>query len=318
LLSSTRCKAPGLIEECKRFLTIPEKIFMFRQRWLTGTFLNKYLNARLCKALHGWRYKKRVHEYLAPPPKEKNLHRPNISEEVVLYQNRNDDDDKTKKRFIRDKAFLLDDIKEGDPRDMFYLAQTLSCLEEYEDSYDWYQKRGNTIEGFWEERFHSFLRSAEICLVRRHDIDMAIVNFFKAAMIDCRAEPLINLAKIYRNRQDFFLAYLFSSIATKLDFPHQNILFVSERDYSYERWQQHSVISYYVGRYSEGLKALDIAEKTGNEPEIHLKNRSMYKDKGNCTDVELFETEPPCEEIDKISSDFITIAHKALIGQEPV
>lgn len=308
---------PGLMKECERFMQMPEKIFMFRQRWLTGTFLNKYLNARLVKACHGWRYKKRVHEFLAPPPGETLLNRPNISEDVVLYQNRNDDDDKTKKRFVRDKAFLLEDVKEGDPRDMFYLAQTLSCLDEYEESYDWYQKRGDTVEGFWEERFHSYLRSGEIALGRRQDTDSAIINLFKAAMIDCRAEPLIALAKIYRSKQDFLTAYMFASIACKLNFPHGNILFVSERDYNYERWQQLSVIAFYVGRYKEGLKALDIAEKSGLEPDVHVKNRAIYQDSKDKKETEQFPFEEAPQDIKELSAEFIVTAQKALADKDP-
>ena len=225
---------PKFLEECERLSKVPEKVFMMRQRWLTGSFVNKYLNARLVKSKHGWRYKKRVHEYLAPPNGDININRPPVSEDVVLYQNRNDDDDKTHKRFKRDKEFLMVDATEGkDPRDMFYLAQTLSCLNEFDEAYNWYQKRGEIIEGFWEERFHSYLRSAEIAITKKNDVDLAVANYFKAAMIDFRAEPLIALGKIYREKQDFVLAYTFLSAACELEFPHNNILFVSENYYTY-------------------------------------------------------------------------------------
>ncbi len=305
------------LEECVRFLPFRENAFMIRQKWLTGTYINKYLNTRLIKPKCGWRYKKRVHEYLGPSDGDTNINRPTISEDVILFQNRNDDDDKTLKRFKRDKEFLLADVQQfNDSRDMFYLAQTLSCLNENDEAYNWYQKRAEIVEGFWEERFHSYLRSAEIALVKQHDVDLAIVNYFKAAMIDFRAEPLIALGKIYRDKQDFVLAYTFLKAACELEFPSDNILFVSENDYTYERWQQLSVVAFYVGRYSEGLKALQIAQATGKDLEFHQQNLNFYKDKEGVKDTERFEAEDMPTEISEIHDEFLKEGTQALQDQD--
>lgn len=311
---------PKFLEECERLSKVPEKVFMMRQRWLTGSFVNKYLNARLVKSKHGWRYKKRVHEYLAPPNGDININRPPVSEDVVLYQNRNDDDDKTHKRFKRDKEFLMVDATEGkDPRDMFYLAQTLSCLNEFDEAYNWYQKRGEIIEGFWEERFHSYLRSAEIAITKKNDVDLAVANYFKAAMIDFRAEPLIALGKIYREKQDFVLAYTFLSAACELEFPHNNILFISENDYTYERWQQLSIVCFYVGKYTEGKRALAIAQATGRDPDAHIKNQEFYDsaDRENKKDTVLFDPEDMPAEIGEIHDGFLKEGRQALIDKDP-
>jgi glycosyltransferase involved in cell wall biosynthesis len=304
-----------LLNECEKYAKGPEKVFMVRQRWLTGTYVNKYLNARLVKTKHGWRYKKRVHEYLAPLVGDTNINRPPLSEDVVLFQNRNDDDDKTQQRFKRDKEFLLADVaSENDPRDMFYLAQTLSCLGEYDESYNWYQKRGEIIEGFWEERFHSYLRSAEIAITKKNDTDLAIANFFKAAMIDFRAEPLIALGKIYRDKQDFVLAYSFLAAACELEFPVNNILFVSENDYSYERWQQLSIVCFYVGRYTLGKRALAIARATGRDADAHKQNQDYYDkaDSEGKKDSVGFPPQDMPTEIKDIHDGFIAEGRSAL------
>ena len=309
-----------LLDECERFAKIPEKVFMIRQRWLTGTFVNKYLNSRLVKTHHGWRYKKRVHEFLAPPEGTENVNRPNVSEEVVLYQNRNDDDDKTSKRFKRDKEFLLADAIEGkDPRDMFYLAQTLSCLGEFDESYNWYQKRGEIVEGFWEERFHAYLRSGEIALNRKHDTELAIVNYFKAAMIDFRAEPLVALGKIYREKQDFVLAYAFLSAACDLEFPYNNVLFVSEKDYTYERWQQFSIVCFYVSKFKEGRKALEIARSSGEDAQVHLQNQEFYDraEKEGKKESVTFPLEDMPDEIKEIHDGFVEEGRKYLNEKDP-
>jgi glycosyltransferase involved in cell wall biosynthesis len=308
------------LDECEKLSKIPEKVFMIRQRWLTGTFVNKYLNTRLVKTHHGWRYTRRVHEYLSPPTEERDINRPVVSESVILYQNRNDDDDKTLKRFKRDKELLLADVlKENNPRDMFYLAQTLSCLGEFDESYNWYQKRGEIIEGFWEERFHAYLRSAEIAISKKHDIELAIANYFKAAMIDFRAEPLVALGKIYRDKQDFVLAYTFLSAACELEFPYNNILFVSEKDYSYERWQQFSIVCYYVSRFTEGRIALEIARATGEDSEAHRQNQQFYDEAAKIgkKDIDNFAPEDMPIEIAEIHDGFLNEGREALRDNQP-
>lgn len=258
-----------LLEECRRFQTMKENVFMIRQQWLSGAYINKYHNARLVKPNIGWRYKKRVHECLVPPPGDTNIGRPIVSEDVVLYQDRNEDDDKTSKRFKRDKDLLLQDLKEeNDTRDMFYLAQTHACLSEFEEAYAMYQKRAETLAGFWEERYHAYLRSGEIMRGQMQDTEMAIANFFKAAAIDFRAEPLIALGRIYREKHDFLLSYTFLHAASKLSYPDNVILFVSERDYVYERFQLLSIVAFYAGQYSEGRAALQKAKKVVNEIDI--------------------------------------------------
>lgn len=311
-----------LLKDCERFMTLPHKVFMVNQHWLCGTSVTKYSNSRLTKSRCGWRYKKRVHEVLMPPSMQKpgdvatpDDARLNCSDEVVLYQNRNEDDDKTLRRFKRDKIFLQEDVeKEGDSRDMFYLAQTLACLGEYENAFDMYQRRGDIITGFWEERFHSFLRSGEIKLAHCNDRDEAIPQFFKASMIDCRAESLTMLSKMFKDQNDFITSYMFSRAACDLVYPKHNILFVSLVDYEYERWQNHSVICFYTGRYTEGLKALDIAKKYGKDPQLNEQNTEQYEKKKGLPDTKLFpaENEPLIGDLADIYEGYIKSAQQAL------
>jgi glycosyltransferase involved in cell wall biosynthesis len=302
---------------CSYLLTLPHKVFMLRQQWLHGDTITRYLNSRLAKSNHMWRYKKRVHEYLAAPEGEEN-YRPIIEDKITLYQDRNNGDTKTQKRFTRDKELLLADVAEfNDPRDLFYLGQTLGCLNEIDEAYKIYQRRADIIDGFWEERFHSYLRSAEISLTKG-DEDLAISNYLKALLIDFRAEPLVGLGRIYRRRGDlatiknepekFRIAYLFFSLACSLDYPTQSVLFISDIDYSYERWAQLSIMAYYVDKFEEGLKALDIAEKTGRDPEMHKKNREAYRQKlaSGAKEVDKFTVEEIPAEMEEIYEGFLS------------
>lgn len=297
-----------LLEECEKFALMPNKVFMVRQKWLTGTFINKYLNSRLVKRNCGWRYKKRVHEYLAPPENEEFLERPNVTEEVYLYQNRNDDDDKTSKRFQRDKELLSADVKEfNDTRDIFYLAQTLGCLNEFDEAYNLYQKRGENPTGFWEERFHSYLRSGEICISIKNDLNLAIINLIKSLTIDFRVEPLILLSQIYQNKGEHILAYHFLHTACQLEYPSKNILFIGDNAYSYDRYQKLSVVCYYVGKYTEGIEALDKIASANVDVESHKTNRKFYDDafKEGKKDAELFDPIELKDDFEEVYKSFI-------------
>ena len=198
---------------------------------------------------------------------------------------------------------------------MFYLAQTLSCLDEFEESYKLYQKRGEITEGFWEERFHSYLRSAEICMSKFSDVELAIVNYIRSLMIDFRVEPLVALGKIYKDKHDYLTSYMFLSMACLLDFPKDNILFVAEKDYTYERWQQLSIVSYYVERYKEGMNALDIAKKLGEDLDVHFKNQEAYQGVKDKKDKELFDCQDTPPELQEIYTNFIEQGRKAVFDR---
>jgi tetratricopeptide (TPR) repeat protein len=305
---------------CEKELTAPTaKAYMVKQEWLTGTYINNYLNSRLVRKGHGWRFKKRVHEYLAPPPGEKSMDRPTVIG-VVLYQNRNSDDDKTSKRFLRDAQLLEEDVaREGDPRDVFYLAQTYSCLNEMDKALKMYQRRGEEEKGFWEERFHSFLRMGEI-YHRQGDFSNAIINFFKAAAIDCRAEPLVSLGKIYKDNDDHLTAYMFFRAAIDLDYPINNILFVSRQDYQYDRFQQHGISSYYIGRFTEGKQSIEVAKKFN--PEINAQNEQFYAKAAaeGKKDVEFFSADDgeQLPEIVEMYKKCIDKAKKSLTSDDSV
>ena len=135
------------------------------QQWYSGT-TTKYFNIRFVKAHEGWRYFGSVHEWpkdtKSPEGKEPPTLR--MPEEICLYQDRTQDDDKTAHRFNRDKILLLKDHKNDrkEPRTLFYLAQTCACLRQFDDAL-YYYKLLVQLEGFQEEKFHAYLRAAEAC-----------------------------------------------------------------------------------------------------------------------------------------------------------
>ena len=111
--------------------------FLLCQEWWSGQ-RDKYFNVRFIKAHNKWRYRGSVYEYIKTDDEEKDKHPiVKLPDTIVIYQDRTQDDDKSGKRFNRDKELLHTEYKKdsSEPRTVFYLAQTCSCLNEFQESF---------------------------------------------------------------------------------------------------------------------------------------------------------------------------------------
>lgn len=255
--------------------------FLLCQHWRTETY-NKYFNTRFLRSKSEWRYKGSVHEYLANMNKERNESVYRAQDDIILYQDRTQDDDKTSKRFVRDKVLLLKDYKQNstEPRTLFYLAQTCSCLGQREEAFYYYKLRSE-LEGFQEEKFHSYLRTAEISQQLGHNWYDTFSYYMKAAEHSNRAEPLICIADHYNKQKNWNLAFQFSNWACSLEYPKDAILFVDKQIYDYTRWHLLGIISYYCGKYKEGKNACLKAIEKGLNVDVDKNNLKFYTDKLN-------------------------------------
>ena len=225
--------------------------YLVCQEWWSGK-LDKYYNTRLLKVRNGWRYKGSVHEWISKEG-EPNYNFARMPDNIVLYQDRTKDDDKTSKRFDRDKVLLLKDYKE-DPkntRTLFYLAQTCSCLKDMDDAYYYYKLRSE-LDGFQEEKFHSYLRLGDISAGLGHPWSDSLGWYMKSAEHSLRAEPLVKIAAYYRAKEKWQLAHMFSRKACSLSYPDHCILFVDKQAYDYNRWHLLGIVSYYAAVSEQG------------------------------------------------------------------
>ena len=140
---------------CKQEMNSDNTYYLVCQEWFCGTY-NKYFNTRLIKARKNLRYKGSVHEWLCDMSTVHG-HCQRISDDIVIYQDRTKDGNKSSKRFLKDKELLLLDYKENplETRTLFYLAQTCDCLNQQDDAFYYYRLRSE-LEGFQEEKFQSY------------------------------------------------------------------------------------------------------------------------------------------------------------------
>ena len=146
LLMDTNDELKGgkeLREFAEKFKRHDSTGFLICQEWWSGV-IDKYYNIRFVRAHQEWRYKGSVHEYIESRiEKNRKQQVVKLPDNISLYQDRTQDDDKSGKRFKRDKELLLIDYIKNpkETRTIFYLAQTFSCLGEKEDAYYYYKYR---------------------------------------------------------------------------------------------------------------------------------------------------------------------------------
>ena len=132
-------------------------------------------------------------------------------------------------------------------RNIFYLAQTCFCLKEYDESFRNYLLRTTLNSGFREEIFYSFIRCGDIIGIQRGNWYEALIYYMKAYEIDQRAEPLVKIAQYYMTREKWLISYSFLSIACKLEYPTNAMLFVDKNIYDYVWWHLLGAIAFYCG-----------------------------------------------------------------------
>jgi glycosyltransferase involved in cell wall biosynthesis len=260
--------------------------FHLRQQWWNGTSSDTYYNMRMVKSHCGWRYKGVVHEYMRNIHDERAGVTKNTALRVqgpVLFQDRTKDDDKSAKRFSRDKPLLYNEyIKDShEPRTLFYLGQTCGCLGNNQEAYKYYILRLKE-GGFEEERYHSYYRLGELSRGLNHPWEESFNWYMKAFSHSQRVEPLLKVAEYYlthnhmgEEKPDFLTAYMYAHMATKLIFPYNQILFIDRRAYDYLRWHLLGIVAYHIGRYSEGKEACLVALEAENK-EVDMINLVKY------------------------------------------
>lgn len=272
----------GLIQFAKDNIDSSSTGFLLCQEWFCGSY-DKYYNMRFIKPRSGWRFRGSVHEYLKNTSVESDDLAPpvvRIPDNIILFQDRTQDDDKSRKRFSRDKVLLLNDFENDptEPRTVFYLAQTCGCLQQFDEAFKYYKIRSELL-GFWEEKFHSYLRAGDMAMALKHPWHDAFVWYMKAYEHTPRAEPLVKIADYYKECKNWILAYTFINLACLLTYPDHCILFVDKNIYDYQRWHLLGIIGWYAKFYNEGKIGCIKAIESGKAQNVDFSNLKFYEDR---------------------------------------
>ena len=272
----------NLINFCKNY-TGKDTAFFIKQKWKVSHFI-EYFNIRFIKAHCKWRYIGKVHEYIYSPDYDVNMNVP----EIILFQDRTMDDDKSSKRFNTDEILLIEEYNENKTsRTVFYLAQTKECLHKFDEAIIYYKERYN-IKGssFDEERYQSAYKIGMLLKQIKKPFEEYSGYFLSAISISPnRIEPLIRLVEYYTSIQSWEFAYFFIEKACNMSIPNV-LLFLDIECYNYYRWHLMGIIAYYVNKYKEGLFACNIAIKQRNNS-IDKHNLKFYENEISTKDLNL-------------------------------
>jgi len=188
-------------------------------------------------------------------------------------------------KYSRDAVMLEEALKEdpSNTRDQFYLAQSYFDSQQWEKSDVAYRKRVE-MGGWEEEVFYSLYRIAMIAAITNKSFGEIKEKFLMAWNYrPIRAEPLYQVAKMYRMINQPRLAYLYARMAKDMPYPKFDILFIDEDIYKWQVDDEIAATAFYLHRFDEGIaaceKLLSYPEYPESERERMKSNLSMYRQK---------------------------------------
>lgn len=296
--------------------------YILQQEWKTYDEKHKYWNIKLIKANTGWFWKGKVHEtlYNNTDGREPDIER--LPTNIIIYQDRNENCEQTKKRIKRDIEILKEELVSESTdihksRILYYLGSSYHCMSNiYPENREEYLRLSLK---YYKERIKFNIHKVELCascescgdieLLLDGDYCQAIVYYLKSLELIKRSEPLVKISIVYHNIKDYVMAYMFISMACRLAEP-KNVLFENNKLYDYTRWYLLSVACLEIGRFDQemfkaGIEALDVASKALNKTEeeqkefqnLYLAYKEVAMKIGETLFKEVFEKEEGCEEI---------------------
>jgi glycosyltransferase involved in cell wall biosynthesis len=226
-----------------------------------------------------WRYEGVLHEYVTAdvPHRVVTLDGPWVD---VRHEGARSRDPQT---YLKDAQVLRDALEKepGNARYAFYLAQTLKDAGLLEQAFNAFIERA-TMQGFDEETWHARYQAAQIAERLGRDASEVTHAYLQAYNArPQRAEPLVQLARFHRERQQWPLAHLFARAASAIPRPADH-LFVEEAVYAWRADDELSIAAWYVGAHDEGRQAakrlLACARFPASERERIERNAAFYRD----------------------------------------
>lgn len=254
--------------------------------------IEKFYAFKLLKNKCGLRYSGSIHEQLDYV----NSKYIRVESGFYIYQNREEDNKKTSKRWLKDAELLLKDISKNpeNSRAIYYLAQTYACIAAYSDdsaqrdlyvekSMDYYKKR-TEMGGYNEEIFSSFMKLGQCSNLIKKPLSETINWFTQAFIILPRAEPLVIMSELYLHISPQ-LSYLYAVRACEMGYPTDAYLFINESIYNYYRYHMLSVSGFNlssktneIGPFMNGIKACSKIINTKWASDIDKKAWLLYSD----------------------------------------
>lgn len=236
-----------------------------------------YASPRLMRVSAQNRYVGPVHEIPERSPTT------TVYDEVhFLHTLTNENERRSKSRYKKDEEILLRELEKNPthPRNLFYLAQTYECLEDFNNAYKFYQKRSR-VQGWVEEDYVTLYRLGYIA-ENLCQVDDAITwhtaqdYYLKAfAIRPQRIESLVRIANHYL-RSNPYVSFVYAKHACSVPCPKDQ-LFIPMEVYNFMRFDILSVTAWYMGEYELGKEATELALQFSPNSELLKQKLVIYE-----------------------------------------
>jgi glycosyltransferase involved in cell wall biosynthesis len=236
-----------------------------------------YSRGALVNSRLPWRWTGVVHEVLDcnRPVTWPTLAGPRI---IVAHDGARSRDPNT---YANDVALLEEALQAnpGSTRDTFYLAQSYRDSGDLARSRKTYEQRARM--GGWDEEVWYSLYQVAVLGERLgsvpHELTAAYLQAFQNR--PTRAEPLVQLARYHRQRQEYALAFLYARHGAAIRYPSDR-LFVETDAYRWRALDELAISGYYCGEQQAGADALRrlLAQRVfpDSERQRILQNATFY------------------------------------------
>jgi glycosyltransferase involved in cell wall biosynthesis len=217
------------------------------QLWLEEND-TRYTRMMLVSTRIKWRWEGVVHEYPHGEPTPTNVE---ILLGLTIASVRGGARSADPQRFKRDAELLESAVaaKPDDPRSVFYLAQSYRDAGETQRAFDTYLRRA-AMPGWDEENWYALFQAARLAEALKRPWPEVTDRYLAAFQLrPQRAEPLVELARGERERNQLPRAFVFAMAAHQIARPPGDILFVDESCYQWRAMDELAVAAYWVGRY---------------------------------------------------------------------
>ena len=223
----------------------------------------EYWRPQVFKRTAPWRYVGVLHEYAACATPGATIGR--IEGDYWVRSRRLGSRSRPADKYARDAEVLAAAVRAEplNPRNVFYLAQSYFDAGDLERALQCYAQRA-TMGGWDQEVFYCALPCAQ-CLERlgrdTAEVRAAYVECFRRH--PCRAEPLVEAARLARLAGDFASAYEHARRAAEVPRPGPEALFLYADAYEYRARDEQAIAAYYLGRHDEAFRLnQDLLENT--------------------------------------------------------
>ena len=182
-------------------------------------------------------------------------------------------------KYLRDAEVLERALKDepDNSRYVYYLGVSYAAAEELELAKKSFEKRVSMPSADLQETFLA-LYNLGLVQLSLNETDAALRTFYRAnAFHPTRAEPLLQLAKIYRQENNFLLGYLLSKYALSLPYPAEDSC-VEYVVYDHTLLIEFANCALLLGKFDEGFDACGRLLSNPNlPPEFKASVQSNYE-----------------------------------------